>query len=267
MSDDPIHNSAPVKTGTSVERFSWKTLADGSVLKELDFSAFDEGVTGVPQSFYTYFDITKSENKKIELTSVRAFNADLKWTRPSSPIVRLHWASDFAEVLKQQFPAWTERAPNDGRRDMKLIFKKQRDNVFSVSFADGHSILGQQIDFELAVSGYLSKPLGPPDGVASPDSTVGRVWRVKRDARVHAWVIQNAEGECEACAKPAPFKTEDGRGFLEVHHVQRLSDGGADTIWNAIAVCPNCHRELHFGKDRTTKVAAICKRIERLRRA
>lgn len=266
MSDDPIGNDGPLTTTTNEERFSWKTLADGSVLKELDFSAFNEGVTGVPQSFYAYFDVVKSENKKIELTSVRAFSANLKWTRPSSPMVRLHWASDLTDLLKQEFPAWTERAPNDGRRDMKLIFKKQTESVFSVSFADGDSILGQQIDFELAASGYLSQPLDPPDGVVSPDSTVGRVLRVRRDARVHAWVIQNAEGKCEACAKPAPFKTKAGRDFLEVHHLHRLSDGGADTIWNAIAVCPNCHRELHFGTKRSTKVAAICKRIERLRR-
>ena len=247
------------------ERFSWKTLADGSVLKELDFSAFHEGVTGVPQSFYAYFDIVKSENKKISLVSGRAFDAEVIWTRPSSPIVRLFWGTDFTDLLKQEFPAWTERAPNDGRRDMKLIFKKQRANVFAVSFADGDSILGQQIDFELAVSGHLSQPLDPPDGVVSPDSTDGRVLRIKRHAGVHAWVIQNAEGECEACAKPAPFTTEAGRGFLEVHHLQRLSDGGADTIWNAIAVCPNCHRELHFGKERATKIAAIYKRIDRLR--
>ena len=39
-------------------------LGDGSVLKELDFSAFHEGVSGVPQSFYDFFDIIKFENKK-----------------------------------------------------------------------------------------------------------------------------------------------------------------------------------------------------------
>ena len=61
--------------------------------------------------------------------------------------------------------------------------------------------------------GFLSGPLDPPDGVVSPDSTVGQVPRIKRDARVHAWVIQNAEGECEACVEPAPFITDAGRAF------------------------------------------------------
>ncbi|MGH8437576.1 MAG: HNH endonuclease [Pseudomonas sp.] len=33
----------------------------------------------------------------------------------------------------------------------------------------------------------------------------------------------------------------------EVHHKVRLADGGLDTVENAIAVCPNCHRQAHFG--------------------
>jgi 5-methylcytosine-specific restriction protein A len=28
-----------------------------------------------------------------------------------------------------------------------------------------------------------------------------------------------------------------------------LSDGGRDTVDNAVALCPNCHRECHHGKD------------------
>ncbi len=42
------------------------------------------------------------------------------------------------------------------------------------------------------------------------------------------------------------FEREDGSP-LEVHHVIRLADGGSDTINNSVALCPNCHRELHFG--------------------
>jgi histidinol dehydrogenase len=28
-----------------------------------------------------------------------------------------------------------------------------------------------------------------------------------------------------------------------------LADGGADTVENAVAVCPNCHRAAHYSKD------------------
>lgn len=44
-----------------------------------------------------------------------------------------------------------------------------------------------------------------------------------------------------------PFRRLDGEIFLEVHHIIPLSEGGEDTVANAEALCPNCHREKHFG--------------------
>ena len=56
-----------------------------------------------------------------------------------------------------------------------------------------------------------------------------------------------AKGICQDCLKPAPFKTKDGEPYLEVHHKRPLSEGGLDTVKNATALCPNCHRKRHFG--------------------
>ncbi|MDY7081344.1 MAG: HNH endonuclease [Halobacteria archaeon] len=36
---------------------------------------------------------------------------------------------------------------------------------------------------------------------------------------------------------------------MEVHHLHRHSDGGVDHPDNVIALCPNCHRRVHYGKD------------------
>jgi predicted HNH restriction endonuclease len=70
----------------------------------------------------------------------------------------------------------------------------------------------------------------------------------KRNADVIAEVLIRANGFCEKCGKEAPFKrATDGTPYLEVHHIKRLADNGEDTVENALAVCPNCHRELHFG--------------------
>ena len=35
--------------------------------------------------------------------------------------------------------------------------------------------------------------------------------------------------------------------FLEVHHIKWLSNGGEDSVENALALCPNCHRQAHYG--------------------
>jgi 5-methylcytosine-specific restriction protein A len=70
-----------------------------------------------------------------------------------------------------------------------------------------------------------------------------------RNPDVVAEVLFRADGECEQCKNPAPFMREkDGSPYLEVHHVIQLSKGGEDSVENALALCPNCHRELHYGK-------------------
>lgn len=92
-----------------------------------------------------------------------------------------------------------------------------------------------------------------------------------RDARMRAWplrperievtstafvrnpfvvftVLARANGHCDDCEQPAPFvRKSDGSPYLEVHHVQPLAEDGDDTVDNAIALCPNCHRKRHFG--------------------
>lgn len=70
----------------------------------------------------------------------------------------------------------------------------------------------------------------------------------ERNPYVVAEVLDRANGLCEHCEAEAPFiRKRDSSPFLEVHHIIRLADGGEDTVANAIAICPNCHRELHFG--------------------
>ena len=68
-----------------------------------------------------------------------------------------------------------------------------------------------------------------------------------RDPDVVAEVLLRANGVCQNCMRPAPFlRRSDRTPYLEVHHIIRLSDGGDDTVENAIAVCPNCHRAAHY---------------------
>ena len=85
-----------------------------------------------------------------------------------------------------------------------------------------------------------------------------------RDAAVVAYVLEQADGICECCKKEAPFTKDNGEAFLEVHHVKHLADNGSDTISNAVAVCPNCHRELHHGRNKVTVINSLYSNIARL---
>jgi 5-methylcytosine-specific restriction enzyme A len=70
----------------------------------------------------------------------------------------------------------------------------------------------------------------------------------RRNADVIVAVLNRANGICERCKKKAPFiRKSDGTPFLEVHHKITLAEGGKDAVENALALCPNCHREAHYG--------------------
>lgn len=70
-----------------------------------------------------------------------------------------------------------------------------------------------------------------------------------RNPDVVAEVLKRANGICEECKMSAPFlKKSDNSPYLEVHHVKTLASGGTDTVKNAMAICPNCHRKSHYGK-------------------
>jgi 5-methylcytosine-specific restriction protein A len=69
-----------------------------------------------------------------------------------------------------------------------------------------------------------------------------------RNQDVVAEVLSRAAGVCEGCGSSAPFiRRSDGSPYLEVHHRTPLANGGDDTVDNAFALCPNCHRRAHFG--------------------
>jgi 5-methylcytosine-specific restriction protein A len=68
---------------------------------------------------------------------------------------------------------------------------------------------------------------------------------VKRDARVREAVIERSEGMCE---RESCRAHRDYPGFLDVHHI--LGADAGDRVWNCVALCPNCHREVHAAPNR-----------------
>lgn len=73
--------------------------------------------------------------------------------------------------------------------------------------------------------------------------------RYARSESVKKYARKRADGECEGCGGPAPFRNKRGEPYLEVHHVFRVSDEGPDKPNAVIALCPNCHRKVHQGED------------------
>ena len=84
---------------------------------------------------------------------------------------------------------------------------------------------------------------------AQADRTVAKRNVYERSNQIRAYVLARANGQCEACGRPAPFVALNGVPYLEPHHIRRLGDGGPDDPRYMGAVCPNCHREIHHGTE------------------
>lgn len=85
---------------------------------------------------------------------------------------------------------------------------------------------------------------------------------VARSPAVSAYVKRLADGRCDLCQEPAPFRTRRGP-YLECHHIHPLGKGGPDTIKNTVALCPNCHRKMHLlnrSADRNALAARVTQR-------
>ncbi len=105
------------------------------------------------------------------------------------------------------------------------------------------------------VGDYTDPQLSAIDDLGSdiPIRARSEVWSYLRDPKVREAVLQRANGTCEYCGQLG-FTKPDGTRYLESHHVIALANDGEDRLTNVIALCPNDHREAHFG--------AKCEQIE-----
>jgi len=105
---------------------------------------------------------------------------------------------------------------------------------------------------------------GNPIGSRNPARSEKTISSFSRDPLIKAWIIKSTKGICENCSAPPAFFTDSDEPYLEVHHVKLLSDGGADTTDNAVGLCPKCHREIHYGKQRSQIISELYNKIPRL---
>lgn len=86
----------------------------------------------------------------------------------------------------------------------------------------------------------------PPDGTTGTRTVTSTVRN--RDREVRDFALNRAKGKCELCGTSG-FQLPDGRMFLETHHVISLAEHGTDSVSNVVALCPNHHREAHYGRN------------------
>lgn len=118
----------------------------------------------------------------------------------------------------------------------------------------------EQRTTELAKT-FFSKP---PKGHPNPQRVSSSTNSLFRCPQVKAFVLQQANGKCELCEADAPFLDKFGLPYLEVHHVKFLASQGSDTVANAIALCPNCHRAAHHSNKHAEIAGQMYAKVSRL---
>jgi hypothetical protein len=167
-------------------------------------------------------------------------------------------------VIRQQLPdfGWanyprsiTTPQPVMAERIRALIsMRKKGDIDLDVAFLDGANI------------GELRKVASLKPSGSLPPKKREAVYRA-RSAAIRRYVLLRADGRCEGCLAPSPFRGTDGRPFLEAHHTTRVADDGPDDPRSVIGICPNCHRRAHLAEDAQFFNASLIKKLSGLEAA
>lgn len=182
-----------------------------------------------------------------------------KWGRSETSYeMRMSNISAVLDMLGKDWIKGLKPLVNVGPTNTPIIIKylKELDGITNAT----------DVEFDLEVAAKVKKGhLEIPTGNDKPEAKKVELTAFVRDPNVKAWVLINAMGVCENCGGKAPFETSSGIPYLEVHHVKKLADLGRDTIDNAVAVCPNCHRSFHYSHDKSLLIVSLYKKIKRLK--
>lgn len=85
-----------------------------------------------------------------------------------------------------------------------------------------------------------------------------------RTKKIAQTALMRADYKCEINNKHHTFINRLGRQYMEAHHLIPLSyqeffDTSLDVIANVVSLCPNCHREIHYGSERNNLLAYLYK--------
>ena len=135
----------------------------------------------------------------------------------------------------------------DGADRDIIVFHMMR--VDSIQDAPASGYEASVVQVATSLNGARARALAACFGPAGPAGTAAVKTLYQRSRAVRDYVLMRAGGSCEGCGSTAPFLGIDGQPYLEAHHTTRLSDGGLDHPRFVAALCPTCHRRVHYGQD------------------
>jgi 5-methylcytosine-specific restriction protein A len=249
----------------NLRAFSW-TIESGSVAcKLLDKSAFLHHGTGIPVEIRPFFlgkELANGERQPITLVYQNLeYSAHIaKETEHSR--TRLFWNSDFANLLKQNFPHHYHLYQQGQQPASTLILRLQRLKGF-----DSYQIcFAGEVAEESLIADVAAEEI-ESEGIAKESAKEGSVKhyygkRYERSPRNRLDAIRIHGLSCNACG----FSFEKiygarGADYIEVHHIKPIhtyeQEQHVNPRTDLITVCSNCHRMIHRDLSNILSIEAV----------
>lgn len=194
-------------------------------------------IAGEELKYYMYaqnqkYDPTYKHNRAI----INSGNIPIYVFIKNDTVCKLEGIFKYVEYINEENDRkWFRLKKKDISEINKAITTEQYNKELELSIKHLSNLSDEEINKRIKIS-------GKPEVI----TTVSKTY--KRNPDVVVGTLRRANGYCEKCGCKAPFiRKSDNTPYLEVHHKVALAQGGLDDLDNTIAVCPNCHRELHFG--------------------
>jgi len=131
----------------------------------------------------------------------------------------------------------------------ELLFARDNDDIFIYNLSktteyEFEENIHTQIDIDTLKD--KARNINP-----RPQQVSQTIYTYPRNNTLKNYVKRRSNYSCEmpGCHYHGFYKDNEEL-YIEVHHIIPLSEGGEDSINNTVALCPNCHRALHYANNR-----------------
>jgi predicted HNH restriction endonuclease len=204
----------------------------------------------IPEDWFSEEGTVKNTVHRVEGPHSEAYKAKCN-VKVSGILAELDYAAFRKFNTKQGMSLGVMRLQftDQDRRTVSQVFWKGLD---AGEFLPASTTVGQMNETPGSSEAWFPEEL--PEGATCREGSVQRVLvnRYERDRQAREACIRHHGASCAVCA--FDFGTvygADYAGFIHVHHLRPLSDGGGeyvvDPITDLVPVCPNCHAIIHHG--------------------
>ncbi len=146
--------------------------------------------------------------------------------------------------------------------EIMLQYAEQIKNLTIYNTNHASEIVNEDLEYEAIMQAAEYPDLESNDFIRQnerePVKVVNTQTTYKRDAGLAKTVLVRSDYKCLLNETHTTFTSKDGHPYIEAHHLIPMSaqkdfDTNIDRVENIVALCPNCHKAIHYGDDATRR--------------